>query len=100
MLYGARRRARLSRVPFNIDKNDIVVPGHCPVLGIKLKHGIGRGGVTDASPSLDRLVPRLGYTKGNVVVISNRANRIKSDATPQELEAVASWFRLMLKPVH
>ena len=36
------------------------------------------------SPSLDRIVPELGYVKGNIRVISNRANHLKSDATLEE----------------
>ena len=38
------------------------------------------------SPTIDKLIPSLGYTKGNVWVISRRANMIKSDATLEELE--------------
>jgi hypothetical protein len=42
---------------------------------------------------VDRIVPELGYVKGNVIVVSCRANRIKSDATPDELERIASAVR-------
>jgi hypothetical protein len=51
---------------------------------------------SDGSPSLDRIDPKKGYVKGNVAVISYKANRIKQDATPEELEAVASWLRSVL----
>lgn len=37
-------------------------------------------------PSLDKIIPKLGYVKGNVWVVSNKANRIKSNATIEELE--------------
>ena len=69
---------------------DIQIPEICPVLGIRLERG-NRGGCA-ASASLDRIVPELGYTKGNVHVISLRANRLKSDATPAELRLVADFF--------
>jgi hypothetical protein len=46
----------------------------------------------DASPELDRIVPSLGYVKGNVLVVSRRANRIKTDATVEELQQVASFY--------
>ena len=55
----------------------------CPVLGIPLV--IGEGACSDNSPSIDRIIPELGYVKGNIKVISRRANRIKNDATPDEL---------------
>jgi hypothetical protein len=99
MLYAARRRAKASRVPFNIDVSDIVIPKKCPALGIPLKTGGGRGHFPNR-PSLDRLVPALGYTKGNVVVISTRANAIKNDATPVELEAIAAWLRFAFRRPH
>lgn len=37
-------------------------------------------------PSLDKIIPKLVYVKGNVWVVSNKANRIKSNATIEELE--------------
>lgn len=69
-----------------------MVPPCCPVLGIPLVRRKGRG-VADHSPTLDRLIPAKGYVRGNVMVISMRANRIKSDATLEELERVAAWLR-------
>ncbi len=38
------------------------------------------------SPSLDRIDSTKGYTKGNIWVISNRANTLKNDATLSELK--------------
>lgn len=88
LLAGARRRARKYGVEFNLDISDIVIPEFCPVLGVPLVLIRGRGGsnrMNQASPSLDRIDPRKGYTKGNVWVISWKANRLKCDATPDEL---------------
>ena len=91
LLNGAKSRARNRGVPFNLELSDLVVPIFCPVLGIRLVAGKGKH--SDNSPSLDRLVPHLGYVKGNISIISRRANRIKSDATAEEIEAVARWVR-------
>ncbi len=79
-------RSRAKNLPFDIEKTDIVVPEVCPVLGIKLEKAYGR--MADNSPSLDRVRPELGYVKGNVRVISQRANRLKCDATAAELKLV------------
>jgi hypothetical protein len=96
MIWGAKARAKTRGVPFSLTEDDIMVPERCPVLGVLLERGEGRP--TDYSPSLDRLVPELGYVPGNVQVISNRANRIKADATIAELEAVTSWLRASTNP--
>jgi hypothetical protein len=88
-LSHARDRARASNVPFDITVKDIVIPEFCPVLGIRLERGKKRA--TFASPTLDRKIPTLGYVKGNVTVMSNRANTVKSDASAEELMKVALW---------
>ena len=90
ILDRARGRARRSGIRFSLTIEDIEVPETCPILGIPLSRGSGVH--SDNSPSLDRVVPSLGYVKGNVKVISNRANRIKSDATPDELLAIHEYL--------
>lgn len=83
----AKQRAKSRGIPFNIEMSDITIPEVCPVLGILLVVGD-----TEAAPSIDRVIPALGYVKGNVNIISNRANRIKSDATKEELERVLDYI--------
>jgi len=82
MLYSARSRAKQYGIQINIGIEDIIIPSHCPVLGIK----ISTDGNKNNSPSLDRIFPELGYTKGNVRVISWRANWIKNNSTIEEIE--------------
>lgn len=91
MIYSARRRAKKYNVPFALSHTDIHVPKVCPVLGIRLKSGVGRS--TDNSPTLDRIRPHRGYVKGNVAVISSLANRIKTDATLEQVEKVLRWMK-------
>lgn len=90
MLWIARSRARKKGVPCTIDVSDIVIPETCPVLGIKLMAGSRAS--KDNSPSLDRLVPHLGYVPGNITVISDRANRIKNNATVDEIGLLYTWM--------
>jgi hypothetical protein len=91
-LFGAARtRAKKIGVPFTIVLADVVIPALCPVFGVPLQRAAtGRGPNT---PSLDRIDARRGYEPGNVWVISRRANDVKGDATPEELETVASAVR-------
>lgn len=86
IIRSAKRRALSQGIPFDIDYTDISIPEYCPLLGIKLNKHIGEGKLYNDSPSLDKIIPKLGYVKGNVWIISNKANRIKSDATIEELE--------------
>lgn len=90
MFRRARLRARELGLPFDIELSDVVIPARCPILGIPLR--IGKGKLSDNSPSLDRVVPRKGYVKGNVVVVSFRVNRMKSDATVQELRKITDFY--------
>ena len=53
--------------------------------------GRGKKGAVPSSPSLDRIIPELGYVPGNVQVISHQANTMKSNATLKELKAFAAW---------
>lgn len=89
LVENARGRAKAAGLAFNITEDDVIIPKYCPVLGIKLKRGRGNG-PSPNSPSLDRIDPRKGYVKENVWVISHRANRIKNNATPEELMLVAT----------
>ena len=69
----------------------------CPALGVPLIYE-DRGltcGVPD-SPSVDRVVPALGYTKGNVRVVSTLANRMKAEGTVEQLERLLAYYKAML----
>lgn len=91
ILYAAKGRAKKLGIPFCLTVEDIYIPKACPILGIPLE--VGSGTFLDGSPSIDRIVPHLGYVKSNVTVISRRANSIKTDATLDELEAVTNYVR-------
>lgn len=91
LLMAARNRAKLQNLPCTITKDDIVIPQFCPVLGIPLVRARGRP--DDNSPSLDKIVPELGYVTGNIKVISMKANRLKSDGTEAEHLAIAEYMR-------
>lgn len=93
MVRSARSRAKQKNLPFDIDHDYIrsIVPSHCPIFGIPLEWSLGRGDKNmhlSNSPSLDRIDPSKGYVKGNVWIISYRANQIKSDASHDELKRV------------
>lgn len=61
----------------------------CPVFGTEFEEGK----CNHYSATLDRIDPSKGYVQGNVCFISHRANRIKYDATPKELEQILEWYK-------
>jgi hypothetical protein len=95
MMYnGARQRARKNNLYMDITPQDIlelIGDGTCPVLGIPYR--LSCRFPTDDSASLDRFKPTTGYVKGNVFVVSNLANRIKTSATSDQVQMVADWMR-------
>lgn len=92
-----RSRARKAGIPFNLTEADLAIPLLCPVLGIPLFRT--RGKATQNTPTVDRIFGHLGYIKGNVTVISWKANRLKSNCDdPSVFEAIASYIRKSRKP--
>ena len=91
MWFKAKKRAEKKKSPFTIREEDLKIPTHCPVFGFPLRRKEGRG-PGERSPSLDRVDRSKGYEPGNVEVISAKANRIKNDATLDELKLVAAWL--------
>lgn len=96
LVLAARSRAKKARLSCDITVDTIHWPTHCPVLGIKLDYNrtvAGDRKLRNNYPSLDRRTNDLGYVQGNVFVISHRANRMKSDATVAELEAILVYAK-------
>ncbi len=87
---AARSRAKEFNLLFTIQRADVCIPETCPVLGIPLMPWAGLK--SPNCPTLDRIIPLLGYIPGNISVISFRANRLKGDATEKELEQVLSYI--------
>ena len=89
LLQGVKAKAKRLGLPFDIDIGDLIVPEFCPVLGVRIilepfRHEHG--------PSVDRVIPSRGYVKGNVVVMSMRAHRMKSDASIDDIRALLAFM--------
>lgn len=90
----ARGRAKATGIPFDLEPDDLLVPELCPVLGIPLRPAEGR--MDDSSPTLDRIIPTEGYVRGNVVVVSWRANRLKSNGTLDDFRRLVDFYELIM----
>ena len=102
LLANAKVRAKKKKLNFDLDLDylESITTDKCPVFKTKFIWGRynGRKKILEC-PSLDRIIPELGYVKHNVVFISNRANSIKNDATERELYDVADWLHEKTKEV-
>lgn len=87
MLISIRARCKELGHSFNLTKEDILIPTHCPILGIKLDWND-----RNSKPSVDRVIPSLGYVKGNICIISMKANTLKSDGTAEQHRAIADYI--------
>lgn len=89
-LSNIKCRCKRNGLDFDLDEDDLLLPGVCPVLGIPL--ALGLPATHPNSVHVDRLDPNQGYVKGNVQIISGRANYLKKDATLEEMRAVLEYM--------
>lgn len=85
-------RAKRTGIEFSLVPEDLHIPPDllCPVFGIRMQIATKQSN-NPHSPSVDRIDPSMGYVKGNVQVISMLANRMKNNATKDQLHAFAIW---------
>ena len=95
MLRSIRSRCKKEKINLDIDLrylNSIWPKDNlCPVFGTHMERN-RKGESRDSSPSLDRIVPEKGYNKGNVVVVSFKANRMKNNGTVEDLRKVLHFY--------
>lgn len=94
MWLSARVRAKKKNIPFNLELSDVVIPSFCPLLEIPIRKS--KSALSSNSPTLDRIIPAVGYVKGNVRVISHKANTSKSNLTIKEMELLLKNWRKLL----
>ena len=102
MIYNFKKRAKLTGVPFDLEPQDIknklnLAGSKCPVLGVDMEISKLGSKNNDLTTSIDRIDPKKGYVKDNIIVVSMRANRIKTDATVDEIRKVADFYEKLLK---
>lgn len=91
MYIGAKSRSKKSGIEFNITLDDIIVPSLCPILNIPLF--TSNLVVSPNSPTIDRIDNDKGYIKGNIIIISFKANTIKNSATIDDIGRVYNFYK-------
>ena len=87
LFLSAKHRARQVGLEFNIKQEDIVVPEVCPVFKIPFIKN------SEYTASIDRIDSTKGYVKGNIQILSWKANTMKSNASEEELNMFADWIK-------
>ena len=90
ILRKCRYRAEQRGLDFNLELEDIVIPKYCPILEVPFQFGSKDD--YSYSPSIDRIDNSKGYIKGNIQIISMKANTMKNSATPEELYNFVKTF--------
>lgn len=88
-----KNSAKKRGIPFDltiVDLEDISIPLRCPINGLPL--AFNRGKALDNSVSYDRIDSSKGYTRDNIIVISWKANRLKNNATANELQQLSEFY--------
>ena len=85
---AAKQRAKAKNLEFNLTRDDIIVPEKCPVFGEPIIKEV----FNPMAPSLDRVDNTKGYIKGNVRVISKKANIMKGDMTPDDMKKIYEYM--------
>lgn len=97
LFMSAQARAKKKKLEFSIEYEDVYIPEICPILGIKINKFLEDTSQSNesraSSPSLDRVDSSKGYIKGNIVVISYRANVVKGQGTAEQHRMIAKWIR-------
>lgn len=97
LFMAARYRATQEGCPFDITADDVLaiwpVDNRCPIFGTVFqrdrrsvtKHGRGA--------TLDKVIPEQGYVRGNIAILSRRANAVKQDCTdPNVFHRLGNWL--------
>jgi len=90
LIRAAKHRAKIKNIPFDITWEDLELIEVCPVLGIPI---FSESLNNPNAPSIDRFIPKLGYVKGNIFIISRRANTLKGDATLDEVKLILKYMQ-------
>ena len=98
MANALKCRCKKASIPYDLSAEYMLslVPldGICPAIGIPIIFG---GHLTRNSPSVDRIVPSEGYVRGNIRIISFKANAMKQDCSdPAEMRRLADYIESTL----
>jgi len=93
IFHRIKSRATRKGLEFNLELSDIKLPEKCPVYNHAFIYND-----TEWTYSVDRIDNSKGYTRENIQIISNKANRLKNNATIEEITILLKWMLLNAPP--
>ncbi len=91
----ARKNGTLCDEAFLLSETRLPCPAICPILGTPISFKLGSGHrPAENTASFDQISPRAGYVPGNVRIISQLANAMLQNATPEQRLSLANWIIL------
>jgi len=94
LVAAARARSISKSIPFDLDWEwaaKRLIIGKCEATGIEL-YSTGMIGDTPWAPSIDRIIPKLGYVKENCRVVCYIMNTAKNGFTDNDVETFCTEF--------
>ena len=97
LLKGAKKRAKIKELPFDLTMEwlETIIVSYCPITLQPIdwiKEQVVDGKAGPNSPSIDKVIPELGYVQSNCAIISHRGNMIKSNGTIDEHRRVVQYM--------
>jgi len=89
-----RLRAKKENIPFDITEEYLksIWTGVCAIFGTTLQQPYSTDRQVPDKATVDKIIPELGYVKGNIQWVSNRANIIKSYGTADEHRMIMEYI--------
>ena len=96
VLSNIRIRSKKNNIPFDITKQNLIDMQNesdtCPCCFEPFDFNLN-GPNDPHSPSVDRIIPELGYVKSNVKMICFRCNQQKNDSSIEQLEQIVRYMK-------
>jgi len=93
LLMLAKKRCKNTGIKFDLCESDFEIPEYCPVFLSKLEPVFSTFNERNNVPTLDRVDNNKGYVRGNVKVLSFRANKNKSDMRIEDIERLYNYIK-------
>ena len=94
LLQHLKQSAKRRGLDFDLTEyylENLSFPLTCPILNVPLEYNVRK--YSEFKPSVDRIDSAKGYIRGNIQILSIKANRAKNNLTEDELNKFALYYK-------